>query len=154
MRELERSVGLPREPTLAEGVAIRNAVASALVNLGADVTRVSGGALEFHMPAPWKTGRLNPLFAVTSGRLDVSAGAGAQRRVRYSLSFLRLHFYAAAAVIVTWIVRARWTRQSLLLTLGVSWLVVFLAPCVIAILRFRRFVVGAASSVMEATQFR
>ena len=153
MRDLERSVGLPREPTLAEGAAIRNAVAGALVNLGAHVTRVSSSALEFHMPAPWKTARLNPFFALTGGRLDVSAGAGAQRRVRYSLSFLRLHVYAAAAVIVIWIVGARWTRQTLLLTLGVSWLVVFLAPFVIATRRFRRFVVGAASTVMGATHF-
>lgn len=67
MKELGRLV---REPTLAESVAIRDAVAGALVGLGVEVTRVGGTALEFHMRAPLKTRQFNPLFVVTGGSLS------------------------------------------------------------------------------------
>ena len=69
--------------------------------IGADVTRVGGAGLEFHMAAPWKARKLNPLLAVTGGQLEVSAAAGAQRRIRYSLSFLRLRAYTAVAFAAT-----------------------------------------------------
>ena len=150
MSKLGRSVRLPREPTLAESVAIRDAVGGPLAEVGANVTRLAGGALEFHVPAPWKTGRLNPLFAVTVGELDVAAGAGAQRRIRYSLSFLRLRLYAAAAFVVVGVVGLQWARQTLLLAAGAIWLIAFLAPWAIANRRFRRFVVAAAGTVMRA----
>ena len=143
-----RSVRLPREPTVAESVAIRDAVAQALVDLGARVTRTATRGLEFHMPAPWKTGRLNPLFAVTGGELDVSAGAGAQRRIRYTLSFLRLRIYGAVSIIGVGVVGLHWRRETLLLGLGIAWLIVFLAPWTIATRRFRTFVVRSAGLVM------
>jgi hypothetical protein len=100
------------------------------------------------MPAPWKTGRLNPLFAVTGGELDVSAGAGAERRIRYSLSFLRLRIYGAVSIIGVGAVGLQWRREALLLGLGIAWLVVFFAPWSIATRRFRIFVVRSASVVM------
>ena len=148
MKELGHSVRLAREPTLAESVAIRDAVADALVGLGAEVTRVGGVALEFHMAAPWKTRKLNPLFAVTGGQLEVSAGAGAQRRIRYSLSFLRLRAYTAVALAATGIVGFPWSRASVLVALALTWLIVFGAPWAIGSRRFRQCMVTAADSVI------
>ena len=148
MSGLGRSVGLSREPTVAESVAIRDAVAEALVALGARVTRTATRGLEFHMPPPWKTGRLNPLFAVTGGELDFSAGAGAERRVRYALSFLRLRIYGGVAVIGVLALGLHWRRETLLLGLGIAWILVFLAPWTIANRRLRTFVVRSAGAAM------
>lgn len=148
MKELGHSVRLAREPTLAESVAIRDAVAGVLVGLGADVTRVGGTALEFHMAAPWKTRKLNPLFAVTGGQLEVSAGAGAQRRIRYSLSFLRLRAYTAVALAATGAVAFSWPRAMVLVALALAWLIVFVGPWAIGSRRFRQCVASAADSVI------
>ena len=149
MKELEHSIPLVREPTLAESAAIRDVIAEALAGLGADVTRLPGPGLEFHMPAPWKTGKPNPLFTVTGGQLAIAAGAGARRRVRYSLSFVRLRAYGAAAVVasaaVGWF---QWARPTMLVVMVVTWLLVFVVPWIIASRRFRRVVAAAADSVM------
>ena len=148
MKELGHSVRLTREPTLAEGAAIRNAIADALTGLGAIVTPLPGRGLEFHMPAPWRTGKPSPLFAVTGGQVDVSAGAGAGRRVRYSLSFTRLRAYGAVAVGLAAVVGFHWTRTAMVATLLLAWLVTFVVPRIIASLRFRRLVTAAAGSVV------
>ena len=149
MKELGHSIPLTREPTLAESAAIRDVIAKALAGLGAEVTQLPGPGLEFHMPAPWKTGKPNPLFAVTGGELAVVAGTGARRRVRYSLSFVRLRAYAAVAVVigaaVGWF---EWARPTMLLVMVLAWLVVFVVPWLIAARRFRRVVAAAAASVM------
>ena len=150
MKELGHSIRLAREPTLAEGVALRNAIADALSGLGAVVTPLPGRALKFHMPAPWRTGKPNPLFAVTGGQVDVSAGAGAGRRVRYSLSFTRLRAYGAVAVGLAAVVGFQWTRTALVATLLLAWLITFVVPRVIASLRFRRLVTAAAGSIVAA----
>lgn len=154
MRELSRSVQLDREPTLAESVAIRDALADALSGVGADVTRLAGTGIEFHMPAPWKTGKRNPLFAVTGGEVEVSAGSGARRRVRYSLSFVRLRAYAVAAVVAVGVMGVRWARPTMLAALVLAWLIIFVGPWAVASRRFRRFVVAAADSAMGARDAR
>jgi hypothetical protein len=148
MKELNRSVSLDREPTLAESAAIRDALAEALADLGADVTHLTGTGLQFHMPAPWRTGKANPLFAVTGGEVRVSAGAGARRRVRYSLSFLRLRVYSAVAIAAIAVATFQRARPTVLVALAVAWLVVFALPWIIASRRFRRLVVAAADSAM------
>ena len=149
MKELARSVQLAREPTFIESVAIRDAVERALVGLGAEVSQVSNTGLKFHIPAPWKTGKLNPLFAVTGGAIDVSAGAGARRRLRYTLSFTRLRAYAAAAIIAIGGVALQWTRPTLIILLLLAWVFVFMVPWLIASHRFRRFVTRASDDAMR-----
>ena len=151
MKELGHSVRLAREPTLAESVAIRNAIAAALISLGANVTPSAGRGLEFHMPAPWRTGKPNPLFAVTGGHVDVLAGAGARRRVRYSLSFVRLRAYGAVAVALAAAVGFQWTRTAMVASLVLAWLITFVMPWTIASLRFRRLITTAADSIMKGS---
>ena len=149
MKELNRSVELDWEPTLAESAAIRDALAEALGGLGAEVTRLTGTGLEFYMPAPWRTGKANPLFAVTGGEVQVSAGAGARRRVRYSLSFLRLRVYAAAAIAAIAVPSFQWARPTVVVALALAWAIVFALPWIIASRRFRRIVMAAADSAMR-----
>ena len=149
MKELNRSVELNREPTLAESAAIRDALAEALSGLGANVTRLTGTGLKFHTPAPWRTGKANPLFAVTGGVVQVSAGAGARRRVRYSLSFLRLRVYAAAALAAVAVASFQRARPTVVVALALGWVIVFAFPWIIASRRFRRIVTTAADSAMR-----
>ena len=150
MKELGRSVQLVREPTLAESVAIRDAIERALSGLGARVTRLTNTSLQFHIPAPWKSKRLNPLFVVSGGEIDVSAGAGGGRRVRYRLSFVRLRVYAMATILVIALAGLGWARPTVILALLLTWVVVFAVPWLIASQRFRRFVAGTADAVMRA----
>lgn len=121
---------------MTESVAIRDAVEHAPIALGAEVARLSNTGLQFHMPAPWKTRRLNPLVAVTGGAIDISAGAGAGRRLRYTLSFIRLRLYAAVAMVVIGGISLQWTRPGVVMVLLLAWLLVFTVPWLIASRRF------------------
>jgi hypothetical protein len=146
VREHGYSVRLGREPTLAQATAILRSVETALREIGAEVSYSSPSELKFHMPSPLKTGKLNPLLAVTGGDVVVSAGGGSGRRIRYTLSFLRLRVFTVAMVVLTVAIGFRWPRVTLVGALVLVWVLVFVLPWRVASRRFRRVVRRAAEA--------
>lgn len=146
MKEHQYSIRLSREPTLAQAAAILRAVESALQEMGAEIDHPSPSVLKFHMPSPLRTGRLNPLLAVTGGHVAVSAGGGSRRRIRYTLSFLRLHIFALVALLLAVALGLHLARVTLVATLVLVWVLVFFVPWQVAARRFRRVISRAAAS--------
>lgn len=144
-----RSVTLRTEPTVRQADAILAGLEGALVARGASVTR-QGLGLRFRMPLPWRhTGFSGLMTAVTTGRVKVSAGAGERWRVRYSLDFTILRvlafLFTATSVIVGW----GWPRLFLVNVLVAIWVIVYLAPRLLASRRFDRLVRDSAIEVLE-----
>jgi len=77
-----KSIAMPTEPTVRQVDAILARIEQELVARGARVARPRAGTLHFEMPLPWRAHSLGLLAAITSGRAQVSAGAGGPRRVR------------------------------------------------------------------------
>jgi hypothetical protein len=151
VKEHKYSVRLGREPTLAQAAAILRSVESALREIGAEIDYPSPSVLRFHMPSPWRTGKLNPLLAITGGHVAVSAGGGSGRRIRYTLSFLRLRILAVIALLLTVALGFHWARLTLIGMLVLVWALVFFMPWQVASRRFRRIVRRAGEAYAGAS---
>jgi hypothetical protein len=150
VKEHQYSIRLGREPTLAQATAILRSVEMALREIGADVSYPSPSELRFHVPSPLKTRKLNPLLAVTGGDVVVSAGGGSGRRIRYTLSFLRLRVATIAVALLTIAIGLQWPRLTLVGALVLVWALAFALPWRVASQRFRRMLLRAAEAQPSA----
>ena len=98
------SLRLRTEPTLHQVDVILTCVEGALGARSARVRRGSRGEVRFRMPPPWQAAGAGLLRLVSGGEVNVIAGWGEPRRLRYLLGFTPLYLLGAlvaAALVVT-----------------------------------------------------
>lgn len=144
-----RAVRLRYEPTVRQINAILARLEHDLARHGLDVTRHGVGGIHFRVPPPWRTRRAGLLGAATAGRVRVTAGRGERRQVRYELKFTTLQAVLMLASFVLVIVGWQRARVSLISTVALLWLLVYLPAYLIANAQLRRIVSLGAGEVID-----
>jgi hypothetical protein len=144
-----RSIRLRREPSVRQVNAILTRVERGLRERGLDVSRHGVGGLHFRVPPPWRTRGAGLLTAATSGRVRVTAGRGERRQVRYDLKFTTLQALITLASFVLVIVGWQRARISLIATVALIWLLLYLPAHLVANAQLHRIVLTSALDVIE-----
>lgn len=144
-----RALRLRQEPSVRQINRILTRVESDLTARGLEVSRHGAGGLRFKVPPPWRTRRAGLLGAATSGRVRVTAGRGERRHVRYELKFTMLQAVLMLASFVLVIVGWQRARVSLLGSVALIWVLIYLPAYMIASRQLRRIVATGAREVID-----
>ena len=144
-----RALRLRQEPSVRQINRILTRVESDLAARGLEVSRHGVGGLRFKVPPPWRTRRAGLLGAATSGRVRVTAGRGERRHVRYELKFTLLQAALMLASFALVIVGWQRARVSLIGSVALIWLLIYLPVYMIANRQLRRIVATGAREVID-----
>jgi hypothetical protein len=120
-----------------------------LATRGLDVSRHGVGGIHFRVPPPWRTRSAGLLGAATSGRVRVTAGRGERRQVRYELKFTTLQAVLTLASFTLVIVGWQRARVSLVGSVVLIWLLLYLPAYFIATRQLRAIVATGAREVID-----
>jgi hypothetical protein len=142
------SLRLRTEPTVHQVDVILACVEGALGARSARVRRGARGEVRFRMPPPWQAAGAGLLRLASGGEINVIAGWGEPRRLRYELSFLPL--YALGALAAAGLVATGWDGPRLTLLGSVLVLagVVLLLRLVVA-RQMRSLLAACAHEIIE-----
>jgi len=142
------SLRLRTEPTVHQVDVILTCVEGALGARSARVRRGARGEVRFRMPPPWQAAGAGLLRLASGGKIDVIAGWGEPRRLRYELSFATL--YALGTVVTAALLATGWDgpRLDLLSSVLVLWGVVLLLRLLVA-RSVRQLLATCASDIIE-----
>ena len=146
------SLRLRTEPTVHQVEVILARVERELAECGARVKRGARGELRFRMPPPWRARGAKLLRLVSAGEINVSAGGGEPRRLRYWLRFPFL--YTLGALVTAAVVGAGWyggQRLRLLAIVIALWAAVLLLRVVVA-RAVRRLLARCAREIVERSE--
>jgi hypothetical protein len=142
------SLRLRTEPTVHQVDVILTCVEGALGARAARVRRGARGEVRFRMPPPWQAAGAGLLRLVSGGKIDVIAGWGEPRRLRYELNFAVL--YALGALATAALLATGWDgpRLGLLRSVLLLWGGVLLLRIVVA-RSVRGLLAGCAHDIIE-----
>jgi hypothetical protein len=126
------SLRLRTEPTVHQVDVILACVEGALGARAARVRRGSRGEVRFRMPPPWQAPGAGLLRLVSGGEVNVIAGWGEPRRLRYELNFVPLYLVATLATAAFTVTGWDGPRLALLRSVLLLWGVVLLLRLVVA----------------------
>ena len=124
-------------------------VESDLAARGLEVSRHGVGGVRFKVPPPWRTHGAGLLVAATSGMVRVTAGRGERRHVRYELKFTMLQAVLMVASFALVLVGWQRARVSLVGSVALIWLLIYLPAYTIATRQLQRIVAAGARDVID-----